>query len=79
MAKPKPPPYPKPPAPTAEPPPPQPGASMPCAPRKVLGADLNLNRLGSRGALSPEALEPIRRQLGVAHRVLDVLVPKPGL
>jgi hypothetical protein len=33
----------------------------------------------SRGALSPEILEPIRRQLGVAHRVLDVLVPKIGL
>ena len=24
----------------------------------------------------PESLEPIRRQLGVAHRVLDVLVPE---
>jgi hypothetical protein len=29
--------------------------------------------------LPPEVLEPIRRQLGVAHRVLDVLVPKPCL
>jgi hypothetical protein len=27
----------------------------------------------------PEILEPRRRQLGVAHRVLDVLVPHPGL
>src|SRR5215471_1660224 len=29
--------------------------------------------------LSPEVLEPIRRQFRVAHRVLDVLVPEPGL
>ena len=28
--------------------------------------------------LAPEALEPIRRQLGVTHRVLDVLVPEPS-
>ena len=33
---------------------------------------------GSRH-LSPEVFEPIRRQLGVAHGVLDVLVPKPCL
>ena len=26
------------------------------------------------GALSPEILEPIHRHLGVAHRVLDILV-----
>src|SRR5438067_527206 len=29
--------------------------------------------------LSPEVLEPVRRQLGVAHRVLDVLVTEIGL
>jgi hypothetical protein len=29
--------------------------------------------------LSPEVLEPIGRQLGVAHRVLDVLVTEPRL
>jgi len=28
---------------------------------------------------SPEILEPIRRHLRVAHRVLDVLVPEPSL
>ena len=36
---------------------------------------------GSRHALSsaPEVLKPIRRQLGIAHRVLNVLVAEPGL
>jgi hypothetical protein len=29
--------------------------------------------------LSPELPEPVRRQLGVAHRVLDVLVAEPSL
>ena len=29
--------------------------------------------------LSPEVLEPVRRQLGVAHRVLNVLVAEPSL
>jgi Peptidase family S41 len=29
--------------------------------------------------LSPEVLKSIRRKLGVAHRVLDVLVPEPSL
>jgi hypothetical protein len=28
---------------------------------------------------APEILKPIRSQLGVTHRVLDVLVPEPGL
>jgi hypothetical protein len=28
---------------------------------------------------SPEVLKSIRRQLGIAHCVLDVLVPEPGL
>jgi|SRR5919198_6686536 hypothetical protein len=28
--------------------------------------------------LAPEILEPIRRQLGIAHRVLDILVPQPA-
>src|SRR5215831_6026847 len=40
-------------------------------------------RRGSGGQrprhLSPEVLEPIRRQLGIAHGVLNVLVPEPGL
>src|SRR5262249_31664771 len=40
-------------------------------------------RRGSRGRaarfLSPEVLKPIRCQLAVTHRVLDVLVPEPGL
>jgi hypothetical protein len=31
------------------------------------------------GRLSPEVLKSIRRQLGIAHRVLDVLVAEPGL
>src|SRR2546428_11101388 len=30
-------------------------------------------------ASAPEVLEPVRCQLGVAHGVLDVLVPKPCL
>ena len=35
---------------------------------------------GAQGKFSPpEVLKPIRCQLGVAHRVLDVLVPEPGL
>jgi hypothetical protein len=29
--------------------------------------------------LSPEVLEPVGGQLGVAHRVLDVLVAEPRL
>jgi hypothetical protein len=29
--------------------------------------------------LAPKVLEPCRRQLGVAHRVLDVFVPEVGL
>src|SRR5262249_60106150 len=28
---------------------------------------------------APEVLEPMRRHLGVTHRVLDVLVPEPSL
>jgi hypothetical protein len=28
---------------------------------------------------APEVLKPIRSQLGVTHRVLDVLVPEPSL
>jgi hypothetical protein len=30
-------------------------------------------------ASTPEVLEPMRCQLGVAHGVLDVFVPEPGL
>ena len=36
-------------------------------------------RLAPGAALTPEVLEPIRGQLGVAHRVLDVLVAEPSL
>jgi hypothetical protein len=31
------------------------------------------------GLLSPEVLEPARRQLGVSHRVLDIAVAEVGL
>ena len=34
---------------------------------------------GGMFPLAPEVLEPVRRQLGVAHRVLDVLVAEPSL
>src|SRR5262245_13362521 len=34
---------------------------------------------GGMFPLAPEVLEPVRRQFGVAHRVLDVLVPEPCL
>jgi hypothetical protein len=37
------------------------------------------DRLEAPAVLAPEVLKPIRRQLGVAHRVLNVLMPKPGL
>jgi hypothetical protein len=37
------------------------------------------SRRGSSRDLSPEVLEPIRRQLGIADRMLDVLVTEPGL
>jgi hypothetical protein len=55
---------------------------------QVLGVDLNRSEgAGTHGAaapaaanrLSPEVLKPIRRQLGVAHRVLDVFVAEPRL
>src|SRR5262245_13579858 len=36
------------------------------------------DRHGGLG-LAPEVLEPIGRQLGIAHSVLDILVPEPGL
>jgi hypothetical protein len=38
-----------------------------------------VNYLGFRAVSTPEVLEPMRRQLGVAHRVLDVLVTEPSL
>ena len=34
---------------------------------------------GHRCGLTPEVLEPIRRQLGVTHGVLDVFVAEPRL
>jgi hypothetical protein len=37
------------------------------------GGDAQCQRLAS------EILEPMRRQLGIAHRVLNVLVAEPGL
>ena len=36
-------------------------------------------RAGASRDLPPEVFEPIRGQLGVAHRVLDVVVPEVGL
>ena len=36
-------------------------------------------RAGAGRDLPPEVFEPIRGQLGVAYRVLDVLVPEVGL
>jgi len=38
-----------------------------------------VNYFGSRAVSTPEVLEPMRRQLGVAHRVLNILVPQPSL
>src|SRR5215831_2760366 len=66
---------------------------MPWKHPQVLGLDLNRSeRAGTRSGcargrrhayrherLSPEVLEPVRGQLGVAHRVLDVLMTEPGL
>ena len=40
---------------------------------------LFLARHGLVPESSPEIPEPIWGQLGIAHRVLDVLVPEPGL
>jgi hypothetical protein len=54
-----------------------------CFRGEKVGWGVFLNGGGSRAALcfglSPEVLEPIRRQLGVAHRMLDVLVAEPSL
>src|SRR5438105_15961037 len=36
-------------------------------------------RPGAMSRLPPKVLEPVWRQLGVAHRVLDVLVPESSL
>jgi hypothetical protein len=56
--------------------------------RHVLGLSLNCSegeRLrpgvtpNSRNLLSPQVLEPGRRQLGIAHRVLDGFVAEPRL
>jgi hypothetical protein len=60
---------------------------------QLLGLDLNRSeRAGTRSGcasgrrhaychkcLAPEVLEPVRRQLGVAHRVLDVFMAEPRL
>jgi hypothetical protein len=34
---------------------------------------------GTAASRAPEIAEPVRRKLGIAHRVLNVLVPEPGL
>src|SRR5215813_15506665 len=56
--------------------------------RQVLGVDLNCSESriaetqGDWGMifhLAPEVLEPVRCQLGVTHRVLNVSVPEPSL
>jgi hypothetical protein len=59
------------------------GAAMPNGRCKLHGGKSTgprtpegLERSRRASALSPEILETIRRQLGVAHRVLDVLVPE---
>jgi hypothetical protein len=66
---------------------------MPWKHPQVLRVELNRSEGRLRGAaapaadvtpiatnrLAPEVLEPIRRQLGVAHRVLNVLVAEPCL
>jgi len=42
-------------------------------------AVIGVNYFWSRAVSTPEILEPMRPQLGVAHGVLDVLVTEPGL
>jgi hypothetical protein len=34
---------------------------------------------GTAASRAPEIAEPVRRKLGIAHRVLNVLMPEPGL
>ena len=46
---------------------------------KLGGPRLAAARKASIALLSPEIPKPIRSQLGVPHRVLDVLVAEPGL
>jgi len=46
---------------------------------KLRGPRLAAARKASIALLSPEIPKPIRSQLGVAHRVLNVLVPESGL
>jgi hypothetical protein len=62
---------------------------MPRKRLQVPGVDLNRSeragtqsgcaRLYRTNRLSPEVLEPVRRQLRVAHRVLDIFVAEPRL
>jgi integrase len=47
--------------------------------RKRIGTGERLRPRPPRSRLPPEVLEPVRRQLGVAYRVLDVLVAEPSL
>ncbi len=42
------------------------------------GGRLGVNYFWSRAVSTPEVLEPMRCQLGVAHRVLDVFATKPA-
>ena len=67
------------------------GAAAHCQSLKFPGACLTNGRrfqfhdsrnyagLSSERSVAPEIFEPVRRQLGVAHRVLDVLVAEVGL
>ena len=49
--------------------------------RSVTGIRLVTTFLEARGAgsLTPKIPEPIRRQLGIPHRVLNVAMPEPSL
>src|SRR5262245_31267290 len=46
---------------------------------KLGGPRLAAARKASIALLSPEIPKPIRAQLGVTHRVLNILVPQPSL
>ena len=46
---------------------------------KLGGPRLAAARKASIALLSPEIPKPIRGQLGVTHRVLNILVPQPSL
>jgi hypothetical protein len=53
--------------------------SGPASPPAAEASPEDLTAPSSDARLAPEVLEPIRRQLGVSNRVLDVLVAEPSL